>query len=92
LFTETGGSNYAQVHRDKLLAEAFPALSLLVGGNAGATMEEFIPGETEVFDMQTSFQNGWPQERGKDKDWRHSDLRNVPYLYIYEIFEEMVKP
>jgi hypothetical protein len=92
LFSATGGSNYAQLNRDKLLVEAFPALSLPAGGNAGDEMKRFGVGQTEVFDMQSKFQNGWAQERVEkgDTGWKHSDLRNISYLYIYKIFEKMV--
>jgi len=82
------GSGYARINRTKLLAEAFPSLTLPAGGPSGNSLNQLFA----AIDMQATFTNGWPEERGKDKKWRHSDLRNVPYLYIYTIFEKMINP
>jgi hypothetical protein len=92
---EPGGSTWAEANHDQLLAEAIPATTLPAGGPGGKSVADFgILKNTRVIDMQNVFTNGWPQER-MDKEiegWRHSDLRNVSYLYIYKIFGKMVNP
>ncbi len=78
-------------HRDKWLAEAFPALTGAAGGPMGGTLVPiFLP--ENVLDMQIHYQNGWPKARldKGDKRWKHSDLKNISYLHIYEIFQKMM--
>jgi hypothetical protein len=92
---ETSGSQYAHDNQTKLLAEAFPALTLPAGGWEGGrtASDESFPKEN-VIDMQTAFtKSEWPDERGGNakKKWLHSDLRNVAYTYIYKIFESMTE-
>lgn len=89
---EPGGSGWAEAHRSQLLAEAIPATTVAMGGRGGKTVDPEIIDETRNLDMQDTFTNGWPQERGIDKRWRHSDLRNVSYLYIYNIFGKLANP
>lgn len=79
--------------RDKWLAEAFPALTGAAGGPEGMGLNGTL-NPNNVQDMQMEFTNGWPQERidKGDMRWKHSDLRNVSYLYLFKIFENMVNP
>ena len=39
-----------------------------------------------MMDMKTSGQ--WPR---LDGDWKHSDIRNVAFLYTYEVFQKFVE-
>lgn len=40
------------------------------------------------FNMQTpAFQTGWPASRN-GVDWRHSDLRDVAYPYVYSVYDK----
>jgi len=85
LFQETSGSSFADANRVRLLAEAFPARTLATGRQQVNAL--FTNGDN--FDMQTSFENiwSWPRE---NRNWRHSDLREVAYPYIYSIFDKFV--
>lgn len=69
--------------RARLLAEAFPALTLPAGANF---TEKFT---VNNFDMQTMQTHGWPAERDTSA-WKHSDLRVVAYPYVYKLFNELV--
>jgi hypothetical protein len=92
-----GGSSLVEKpdYRDRLLADAIPATSLPAGGPGGVTFftSRILP-EENVINMQERFTNDWPVERKAKGDlrWKHSDLRNVPYLYIYKIFNGILKP
>lgn len=73
----------------KLLAEAIPALSFAV-----ATNPVGIFGVNNNFDVNAEFQNGWPQERLSSvsgNDWLHSDLKNIPYVYLFEYYKKFVE-
>jgi hypothetical protein len=88
--SEPGGSEWAEIHRDQLLAEAIPSITLPSGGPGGKDMDIKLF-DKNVFDMQDTFTSGWPQVRidKGDTRWKHSDLRNVAYLYVYKIFKKM---
>jgi hypothetical protein len=90
---EPGGSDWAEVNRDQLLAEAIPSMTLPAGGPGGSKMIKSLLTDN-VIDMQSTFTNDWPEERTSSEmdGWRHSDLKNVAYLYIYNIFNKMLKP
>jgi hypothetical protein len=42
--------------------------------------------------MNLLFKSGWPQSRRSvdSTDWRHSDIREVAYTYIYKMFDKIV--
>jgi len=92
---ESGGSQYAVENKKRLLAEAFPAMTLA----AGRTKVNALGIFGRNFDMQSQFKTEvnkmpiWPSERLliKDKRWRHNDIREVSYLYVHELFNEFVK-
>ncbi len=94
---EPGGSSLVENpdYRDRLLADAIPATTLPAGGPGGMIFltSRTLPKEN-VVNMQEKFTNDWPVERKAKGDlrWKHSDLRNVPYLYIYKIYNGMLKP
>ena len=71
----------------KLLAEAIPAQSFAVGANEIPQLN-ILAGQNRNFDMQ-GMQSGWPEER-PNTDWEHSDLKNVAYQYVYQLFDELV--
>lgn len=84
------GSTYAANNMNRLLADAIPALTLPAGGNF---TEVFGQANKNNFDMQSRFKNGnkdWPPNRGLDDNWRHSDIRNVSYPYIFNLFDKFV--
>lgn len=79
--------------RDKLLSKAIPALTLPTGGWMGGDMikENFIP-EKRLVDMNKN-KNGWPSARTGDNDyrWRHSDIREIAYPFVYMIFNKLAQ-
>jgi len=82
------GSTYAKNNMNRLLANAMPARTL----PAGANKVNAIDPERNL-DMQLVFKNDnkdWPADRGKLKNWRHSDLKNVAYPFIYLMFDNIV--
>lgn len=41
------------------------------------------------FDM-SNFKNGWPRDHAHyDERWLHSDVREMAYLYIYKLFDDI---
>jgi alpha-tubulin suppressor-like RCC1 family protein len=85
LVDQTKGSAVAANHRNTLLAEMFPATTLPIG----STFQESL-GQEKNFDMQTQFKEGWPAER-QNEDWRHSDLKNIAYPFIFHVFDSFVE-
>jgi len=100
MFTaSSSGSIYAQTNRNRILSDAIPALSLPVGANP---VPAFSPPKSPVqrnFDMQSSYENGWPLGRGPASwpigttapgEWHHSDFHQVAYTFTYQLFNQMV--
>ncbi len=81
------GSQYAEKNVKWLLANAMPALTLPAGGNKTVKF-----GLENNFDMQLRFRNGdhWPATRGNLQNWRHGDLKDVAYPYVYPLFDKFV--
>ena len=89
--TPDQGSDFAQTNHAQLLSEMIPAISLAAGLYPVGTLDE--PTQSHNFDMQNTMKNGWPQERlnsGWEERWRHSDFREIAYLYVYKVFDEFV--
>jgi hypothetical protein len=87
-------SAYAQANRDRILSDAIPALTLPVGANH---VDKFAPrnGDDKNFNMQTSFETGWPAARSQPTDeeaykWHHSDFDYVAYPFTYKLFNQIV--
>jgi hypothetical protein len=76
--------------RAKMLGDAIPAESFAAGANETGGVEN-------NYNMQIDTPNGWPEERGEEKDgnivryWYHSDIKNVSYYYVYKLFEKFIK-
>lgn len=89
----TNGSQLAAIPRvrAKLLAEAIPALSRATGKNM---VEETFSNNN--VDMAKSMRNGilWPESRLLDSDlkdrWLHSDFKETAYLYVYNLYDDIV--
>ena len=69
--------------RARMLGDAIPAESFATGANPLAL--ESIGN----YDMAAHRQNGSP--RTVKTGWRHSDVKNVAFYYVYSIFEEFLK-
>ena len=87
LFTESNGSSHAAMNMERLLAGAFPART------APAGKIDIGVNANKNYDMQAEFKTGgqWPNERGNPADWRHSDIRDVSYPYIYGLFNKFIE-
>jgi hypothetical protein len=85
----TGGSAVAAValNQDQLLAEAIPALTWPVG-----THPARIFGNTRNIDLPSLVdQSNWPRNFINGvREWRHSDMREVAYIYQYAVFDEII--
>ena len=96
--TSSSGSAYAQANRNRILSDAIPAVTLPLGANYDTNLDlEFS--DTRSFDMQTLYENGWPQGRGPAQypfgttafgEWHHSDIRVVAYTSTYHLFDKLV--
>jgi pimeloyl-ACP methyl ester carboxylesterase len=88
----SAGSDHAKQKHHQLLAELVPSRTLAAGANPVA---RFAPANqpNRNFNMNTSFQNGWPQERASQGDfnWYHSDVRAVGYVFIHGLFKKFVE-
>lgn len=92
LFDKILGSNYAFQHKERLLADAIPARTLAAGKKE---VQAFKDLKIDL-NMQSKFKTDkagviyWPSSRNP-MNWRHSDLREVAYSYIFLIFNEFAK-
>jgi hypothetical protein len=69
--------------RAKFLADAIPATSFAAGANpiGFAILEDY--------NYQSSERpNGWPRD---SYEWLHSDVYDVAFFYIYDLFYKMCK-
>ncbi len=68
-----------------LLAESIPAMSFAAAANA-------VDGVQANFDMMQQT-NEWPQSRLnsiRNRDWLHSDLKNISLNYVLPMYEQMI--
>lgn len=76
--------------RARLLGDAIPATSFAQGANPAVNT-----GRVENVSMMQLADNieSWPEDRVGDSghEWRHSDLKNLPYRHVHRLFERMVK-
>jgi hypothetical protein len=90
-----GGGDYAEANRNRILADAIPALTLPVGANP---VSKITPpnADDRNFNMQDSYENGFPTDRPKIsqdspiREWHHNDIKDVAYPYNYKFFEKLV--
>ena len=71
-----------------LIAQGVPALSYATGVNSFS-----LPGLNRNYDADSPAHkpNGWGRSGGAyDARWLHSDLKNMAYLYTYDLFSEIV--
>ena len=78
-------ADYRRSLRAKFLGDAIPATSFAMGANAANGLEEH-------YDMQAAVQdNAWPSGRvvNDERKWFHSDIKNVAYFYLHQIFNRI---
>lgn len=67
--------------RDRILADGIPALTFAAGANeAGVLVDNYN------YQNVSGTPNGWPRTTGV---WRHSDLKDVAYFYVWKLFEKI---
>jgi hypothetical protein len=94
----SSGSSYAQANHNRILSDAIPCLTLPAGANSVSRLAP-IGQLNRNFDMQISYENGWPLGRGPAQypadtaavgEWHHSDVRAVAYTFTYKLFDQIV--
>ena len=89
LFTSQGNVYSADpLKRNQLLAEAIPALSFPLGSRPATAFQDRNYNLPSLVD-----QANWPRGRPANNtpEWRHSDMREVAYLYQYRVFDQFVE-
>jgi len=83
IFHQTNSIAIAQTELNKVMGDAIPATSFAAGANPiGASI-------SEDYNYQSSERpNGWPRDT---YEWYHSDVCNIAYLYIYNVFYNLIK-
>ncbi len=74
--------------RDYLLAKAFPART----GALGSRSNNHTTWEDANFDMHSLFMTDpdeWPTKDGGNPEWRHSAIRDLPYVHNYKLFDKL---
>jgi hypothetical protein len=79
--------SYAANNNKSLLAKAIPARSFAVGRNE---VGDLVFHKDINMNTEHQNENGWPSSRDDDLRWRHSDIKNVSYLYNYEAYNYIV--
>ena len=85
LLHQTNRITIAQTELNKVLGDGVPALSFAAGRNE---ISRFGDGGNYNYQGVGIIPNGWPRTNG---DWRHSDLKNVAYFYVWKLFEKIRK-
>jgi hypothetical protein len=93
------GNAYAYTYRNRILSDAIPAQSWAIGSHAVPRLSP--DGEpTRNFDMQATYENGWPSGRGVAQwppgatavgEWHHSDYREIAFPFTYKLFDQFVE-
>ncbi len=87
LFADESGSTHASEHRTRLLAQSFPATTLAAGAGVVEIFEQLNYHMQDMFQSEKGGVLRWPRS---ERDWRHSDAREIAYLYVYLLFDEFV--
>jgi hypothetical protein len=89
LFDSSKASNTASVHLNQLLGEAIPALTLPAGANP---VEKLISSNYNMPNFITDL-GKWPRPASYNgvREWRHSDLKEMSYSYMYNLFDKVVE-
>lgn len=69
--------------RARILADGIPAMSFAAGANP---LAKTVIGNIDYGNCKS--RTGWPR---KDGSWRHSDIKNIAYIYNEKFFEKIVE-
>ena len=77
--------------RNRHLAYGIPALTPAAGlRGLGRTL-----GNADNFNLNNHDQiarpNGWPNNRGFDSQWCHSDMKDVPYYFTFSFYLKLLQ-
>lgn len=77
--------------RDWLLAKAFPSrtrpMASTAVGDIGGGWKDVNYNMSALYMTNPSV---WPNEdQQHNKEWRHSDFRNVPYVHVFKLFDKI---
>ena len=67
------------------LAKYVPAVSSPVGGCAVLSSDE---NEGDLNDSR--YRSGWVGDTSRGNDWKHSDMKDVAYFYVWPLYNELV--
>jgi hypothetical protein len=87
--TNSAGSAYATANRNRILADAIPAMTLPIGANDVPALDD----DGRNFNMQQLYENGWPADRmstSETNNWHHSDFKEVAYTFTYQLYTNFV--
>jgi hypothetical protein len=89
LYRGTTGSGIAAVaaNRAQFLAEAIPSLTWCMGSHESTGLQS-----GRNFNLPSLIdQANWPRDKINNvSEWRHSDMREVAYLYQYGVFDKII--
>jgi hypothetical protein len=93
LTNSANGSSSASKHANQLLAEMFPARTLPMGGEGGSQAASIVG--QNLFDMPALYitdSTQWPRKTqyNGDVEWLHSDVKNMAYPQLYQIYKKFV--
>ena len=72
--------------RDRILADGIPAQTYAAGANAVGVFED-----EGNYNYQGQQIDGWPKTDDNDNPvWEHSDIKDVAYFYVRQIFKKIV--
>ncbi|QBG49014.1 hypothetical protein EGM51_17000 [Verrucomicrobia bacterium S94] len=80
--------------RDWLLAKAFPSRTRPMGSTLNAkwpiTMANFDMSDPDTAKtLMTDSGKWWHKDDDNQIEWRHSDLKNMPYVHVYKLYEKI---
>ena len=82
LLHQTNSISIAQTELNKVMGDGIPAKSFAAGAN------QISVGQISNYDYQgQTFANGWPRS---NSTWRHSDIKNVAYFYVFNFFNYLM--
>jgi len=89
LYTDTGGSQFAEENFTTLMVAFASARSFALGANE---LPVLVLGKNINMEALRGTGFEWPEERLEEwgTRWLHSDLKNVAYIYTHKLFDELV--